>query len=86
MPVPFAKLVGVERTGAGAGRCADRRAFAFAGDCADARARGRCSDDGQFVTMFLPESPTVTTTMTSGLPRRNRPYCEGERQHNQKNR
>lgn len=86
MPVPFAKLVGIERTGAGTGRCADRRAFAFAGDCADARARGRRPGHCQLVTMFLPESPTVTTTMTSGLPRRNRPYCEGERQHNQKNR
>ena len=73
MPMPLAKLVGIERTGTGAGRCADRRAFAFAGDCANARARGRGSRDRQFVTMFLPESPTVTTPMTSGLPRHYRP-------------
>ena len=74
MPVPFAKLVGIERTGAGAGHCANRRPFAFAGDCADAGARGRSSGHRQLVTMLLPESPTVTTAMTPGLPRRNRPY------------
>lgn len=63
----LAKLVGIERACACAGPRADQRTLAFAGDCADARARGSRAGNGQFVTMFLPESPAVTTTMTPGL-------------------
>jgi len=58
-------LVGVKRAAAGPDTGADRRALSATSESANARAGcGSCSYS-QFVTMFLPKAPLVTTMTNS---------------------
>jgi hypothetical protein len=84
MPVALTNLVRIERARSRAGSCAYERAFLSGSEASDACACDRCSGYREFVTVLLPESSAVATTMTPGLRRPDRGQREHQHQSYQK--
>jgi len=83
MSMSLANLVGIERACACTNSGADQGAFFAADDCAGSGAGDTRAQHREFVTMFLPEGPTMTP-MTSGLCRPKRHCHKGKNQEYQK--
>jgi hypothetical protein len=73
--MPFAKLIGIQRSAARADRSTDGRTFLSPSESANSGAGNCRSRDCQLVTVLLPESPAMTNaTITYSLRGRNRFY------------
>jgi hypothetical protein len=80
MPMALTNLVCIERARSRTGCRAYGCAFLSSSEATDARACNRCSGYGQFVTVLLPESSAMATTMTPGLRRPDRRQREHQHQ------